>query len=266
MTLDYETHKDDIQLSYSDGMYSALQNIPFYKHVKPTMLPFIGTDYDDSTNKVLLVCKSFAVPRVKTQGVQLNEDPDIWYRAKKEEMEKFFRLDDPEVENNDEDKFKVHGWLEAIYHLTNENKGWVWWKLVNAILGIKDKPFQDSPQDKYEQKKRNSVYKHLALMNYFTRPATGNAKNLNIRKKDRQESYKAFKKTVEALDPQFIFIFGKDAGNAFEGSKKKDKEFIAYLNDKNICYKNPYSPSHRGYWAQPDGKQLFLQTLPQDWM
>ena len=226
-------------------------------------IPLVGKYYFKSKKKVLLVCKCFSAPPFdkKDSHKQINETPEKWYYAEDKDMKKFLTHTVP---GKPEDQ--VWGWLQANNHLTNENRGWVWSKLVNAILGIKDKPFQDSPQDKYEQKKRNSVYKHLALMNYFTRPATGNAKNLNIRKKDRQESYKAFKKTVEALDPQFIFIFGKDAGNAFEGSKKKDTEFIAYLNDKNICYKNPYSPNHRGYWAQPDGKQLFLQTLPQDWM
>ena len=193
MTLDYETHEDGIQLSYSDGMYSALQNIPFYKHVKPTMLPFIGTDYDDSTNKVLLVCKSFAVPCVEAQGVQLNEDPDRWYRAKKEEMEKFFRLDDPEVQNNDEDKFKVHGWLEAIYHLTDDNQGWVWWKLANAMLEIKDELFKNPPQNSDEQTNRDCVYKHLALMNYLTRPATGKSlvglSSKDLEEEDRRNSY-----------------------------------------------------------------------------
>ena len=265
MTLEYKTHKDGIQLSYSDGMYSALQNIPFYKHVKPTMLPFIGTDYDNSTNKVLLVCKSFAAPDFEDANIQLNEPSDRWYSATAPEMCRFLGAPVPK----DQGVGQVRSWLEAQNHL-EEKDGWVWYKLADAMLEIKGLLFKSPPQRSDEQANRHCVYKHLALMNYLTRPATGKELvNLNsnyLSDEDKRNSYQTFKETVKELKPKFIFIFGKPAREEFYGGKEKDndKEFTNFFS-KEVIYKSPCSPSYKGWLKNNNGKELFHKTLCNNW-
>ena len=267
MTLDYETHKDGIQLSYSDGMYCKLKDIAFYKRVKPTIIPFVGKKYPGVENKVLLVCKSFAAPTLDDFSEQLNEFPDKWHspELEKEKMNKFIKA----INKNGED---VRSWLETKNHLCKKF-GWVWWVLADAMLEIKDELFKNPPQDSNEQENWNRVYKHLALMNYFIRPATENARNLKVAEEDKRESYKVFKETVKALEPKFIFIFGTEAGPAFEermGGDNDDKDFTDRFckesrSTKPIIYGNPYSPTNPDYWDTPKGKQLFLDTLRNNW-
>ena len=229
-------------------IWEELLDIELYSKLHQ-ITPFVGEHYHDT--RVLLVCKNFAVPSVGDPAKQLNEKCQKWHEASKEEMSEFLKL-----HNVDDAKDKVFAWLRIRGHLGDQHPGWIWHKLADCIIKSKSKPFGEVPIGQC-QGRRNFIYKHLAFMNYVTRPGT-EATDIVLEQLDKDKSYEVFIETVNTLKPEIIFFFGKwfYKHKLLKGYKRMCD------NDKFPKVINPYSPfARRGYWNSWGGKELFINEL-----
>lgn len=242
------------QLAHEKPEYKQIRKIPFYQRV-PEMIPFIGEEYEQGKG-ALLICKNYGVPNV--DGEQLNECPEYWHKLSADEDVPLKRLTEflakSDIDTETHGNAIASGWINPRYHMTAENKGWIWHKIVDRIIPSNHKPFGTVPggnsNEYISQNQREHIYQHLSFMNFFTRPGTLTT-DIDIKKEDIEQSYKVLERVVDILRPKIIFTFGgvvdKCLGwrEVFETKSTKTKVI------------NLYSPFARGK-ATKEHKQIKL--------
>ncbi len=224
------------ELGYDNEIFKELSEIGFYQKV-PEMIPFVGNKYKVGKG-TLLVCKNYSVPSV--QEKQLNHDADEWYELSIDKLNNFLN---PE---------NASDWINLRCHMSNAHPGWVWYKLADHIIESNHKPFGEipnyNPGDEIKQEHREVVYKHLSLMNYFTRPGTLST-DIDISEQDKHISYSVFTKVVGILKPKVIVFFGDTVQEVFSDSDRKEPNESQINSDIEIV--NLYSPSAIGRGGYP---------------
>lgn len=210
---------------YTEAFDEGLDQIPLYQRY-PALKPFVGNTYGTNRPRILMIGESHYLP--KDSDVHL--DADLWYQGSQDDLSK-----------------KETGWLRT-RGILDKHRG-DWRPKGHTIYRRMEKALIDAgiPAD-------DSVFKHVAFMNAFQRPAK-EGDSIQAKKVDNDVAADTIDQVISVLKPDRVLFV----------STKARKTLAKRLSMVSDGVKHPASPwwyrLHRNETAKDRFTRLITEYL-----
>jgi hypothetical protein len=200
-----------------------------FEHLRnhPQMLPFIGTKWENSAHKILLVAESHYLPKEYNNQFGLS----VWYNAKSQSFE------DSRLIGNTDTRANVEGIDESWGHSIHKNVV----RSFNNVFGY------TSPMESYSQ---------VAFYNYYQRPAEVNGDSIKNNQEDDKLAYDFHLYLKGLIQPSWVMFLSKKSFlrfRKFGGSIDK----VSVVPHPTSKWWNRKSKAH----SDRTGKEKFEQII-----
>ena len=229
-------------LKYDAEILSRINHFQNY----PEMLPFIGSKWDISTIKILILGESHYIDKERLGDNFLKD----WYNQNSDLLKEKYQTKNyltnyifTRAVIHKADKVKELGFanpLTIYYNIKNEIK--------NSILELSDKKY---------------IFPYLSYYNYFQRPAFKQGDSIINDEKDDIVAYNTLVEMVKIIEPQKIIFVSKKAYCAFLFNKRKTSNVNIF---DNKVYSLPH-PATRWWntksapYGNMKGREKFVEIL-----
>ena len=179
--------------AFDDKLRTGLQHLFNY----PQMMPFIGANWHDSTNKILLLGESHYMPGEELKDIPNETHLQDWY-------------------NNTSDHFypaladyiDTRGVVEKADNV--EEEGFA--KPLTMFYNIKRELQSHIPGLKNEK----CIFRHFSFYNYFQRPHFVEGDSIENDSKDDEIAYQTLKLMIQLIRPSKIIFASTKAKQSFD--------------------------------------------------
>jgi hypothetical protein len=199
--------------------------IEIFDHLKnhPQLLPFIGSQWNNSPHKVLLVAESHYLPEEYDNQFGLHE----WNNL--------------DLSNSSDDK-------RTGYTHTRNNAYHAWHPIHNTIFR--------SLKSICNYSHHQEAYDNLSYYNYFQRPAEVNGKEIRNSPEDNRIAFEFLQEIRNQIKPEWVIFLSKRSFHSYRKSGGK-MDRLSCVPHPNSSWWNRKSTAH----DNRTGKEKFEQIL-----
>ncbi len=242
-----------METQYTTKFDTALQQQIPHLHNYPEMLPFIGSKWNESSIKTLIIAESHYADTECYTEAHFND----WYSTSSKDF-----------------KFKGNYWTDYIntrivVNIAENTKEFGFRKPLLLYYNIIKEVRKHLPQIQDEQ----HVFPHFAFYNYFQRPAsTQTASIINeLTPKDKDVAYQTIKSLIQIISPEKIIFASRLSYHTFMHSRHNDKDNLLFekIKIENIPHPGSawWNKKSKNYGKDETlnryrtGKEKFIQII-----
>lgn len=196
-------------------MYDAqLKKIDFYQRY-PSCLPFIGSNYPNSKQRVLLLGESHYMSN--ELGKEISQ---TWY----DENEKSLELKIKKFNLNNKDKKVQVNWISPrqVINSFQKKPGHKPFRIFLNTAQVLERYF--------ETDKSKQAIEIISFYNYFLRPAEKKGLSIHQNKLDRFHAYNNLNLVVDIIKPHKIIFISRLAYQAFKTSHSQQNDVFPFTS------------------------------------
>lgn len=161
-----------------------------FSHLRnhPQLLPFVGSKWEASKHKILLVAESHYLPKEYNNKF----GPDEWYK----------------VTSNSFKDYRLIGYTDTRANVEGVEESWGHSIHKNVVRSFNNVFGYTSPMESYSQ---------IAFYNYFQRPAEENGKSIRSTHEDHQLAFDFHLYLKEKIQPDWVMFLSKKAYHLYIG-------------------------------------------------
>jgi hypothetical protein len=231
---------------YDDSLQKSVNHYRNY----PEMLPFVGSNWESSNYKILLLGEShYMLGDALSKAYSERDYQNDWYNNNSNGLEAVYsdyintRKVVDKADRRGQNKYE--GALTIFY---------------NPKAVIKNH-FKDLEAEQH-------IFPFLSFYNYFQRPAFVSGQSIKNNKLDNEIAYNTLKEIAKVINPNKIIFCSKKAWESFNGQKKTNPQDVM-TSFKNVIIDYTCHPG-TSYWNKScksygnrSGKQKFIDILAQ---